>query len=297
MARQYGFACFLDLEEQRTVGSLLLKQHNPATGADAAYTDNLACDIDDPVARQQAPAVLRQGCEIGAQHVLQGFRHRCAVRQMLGADDQGHILHDPVLTVDFFCQPIERPNMASGAGLGESGLGELSQALRGRGEDRFLVDQVVPNLQKSHLGITANPPDIGFDHRARCLFGICAVAAEKERSNRSARGQPLEVPLPWPGKNLIKIVDCENKVALRRREQSEVHQMHVAAGHHLEIGARGICEISRHDCGASPQKRERRSQHTRHPHRHQLFDTGRILCLKNGNRIRSSACGPEFRMG
>ena len=178
-----------------------------------------------------------------------------AVREMLRANDQRHILYDPMLAVDLFCQPIERTNMASGAGLGESGLRELSQALRGRGEDRLLVDQVVPHLQKSHLGIAANPPDIGFDHRARSLLGIGPVAAEKERSNRSARGQPLEVPLPWPGKNLVKIVDCENQVALRRREQAEIHQMHVAAGHHLEIGARGACEISRHDCGASLAKR------------------------------------------
>jgi hypothetical protein len=74
--------------------------------------------------------------------------------------------------------------VASGAGLGESGLGEFSQALRGRGEDRSLVDQVVPNFQESHLGIAANPPDIGFDHRARSLLGINPVAAEKERCNR-----------------------------------------------------------------------------------------------------------------
>ena len=133
----------------------------------------------------------------------------------LRANDQRHILHDPMLTVDLFRQPIERPNMASGAGLGESGLRELSQAPRRRREDRFLVDQVVPDLQKSHLGIAADPPDIGFDHRARRLLGIDPVAAEKERGNRSARGQPLEVPLPRPGKNFIKIVDCENEVALR----------------------------------------------------------------------------------
>ena len=31
MAGQNGFACFLDLEEQRSAGSVLLKQHNPAT--------------------------------------------------------------------------------------------------------------------------------------------------------------------------------------------------------------------------------------------------------------------------
>jgi hypothetical protein len=187
--------------------------------------------------------------------------------------------------------------MASGAGLGESGLGKLSQAPRGRGEDRFLVDQVVPHVQKSHLGIAANPPDIGFEHRARRLLGIKPVAAEKECSNRSARGQPLEVPLPRPGKNLIKIVDCENEVALRRREHPEIHQMHIAAGHHLETSARGICEISRHDCGTSSQKSERRSQHTRHPHRHEFFNAGSILPLKDRNRIGSSAPGPEFRMG
>ena len=144
--------------------------------------------------------------------------------------------------------------MASGASLRESGLGKLSEALRGCGEDRLLVDQVVPDLQKSYLGIAAHPPDIGLDHRVRSLLSIGAVAAEKERSNRSARGQPLEVPLPRPGKNLVKIVDCENQVALRRREQTEIHQMHIAAGHHLDIGARGICEISCHDCGASRKK-------------------------------------------
>jgi hypothetical protein len=53
--------------------------------------------------------------------------------------------------------------------------------------------------------------------------------------------------------------------------------MHIAAGHHLEISAWGICEVSRHDCGASSQKSERRSQHTRHPNRHELWDAGSIL--------------------
>ena len=187
--------------------------------------------------------------------------------------------------------------MASGAGLGECGLGELSQALRGRGEDRPLFDQVVPDFQKSHLGVAANPPDIGFDHRARRLFGISPVATEKERGNRGARGQPLEIPFPRPGKNLVEIVDCENEVALRRREQAEIHQMHIAAGHHLEIGARRVREISRHDRSASPQKRERRSQHTCHSHRHELLDAGGILRLKNRNRVGASARGSEFRMG
>ena len=45
---------------------------------------------------------------------------------MLGANDQRHILYDPMLAVDLFRQSIERPNVASGAGFGESGLGELS---------------------------------------------------------------------------------------------------------------------------------------------------------------------------
>src|SRR4051812_30661080 len=58
MPRQYGFARFLDLQEQGTIGTLLLEQHNPATGADAAHANNLARDVDDPVARQQSPAIL-----------------------------------------------------------------------------------------------------------------------------------------------------------------------------------------------------------------------------------------------
>src|SRR4029077_20007408 len=73
--------------------------------------------------------------------------------------------------------------------------------------------------------------------------------------------------------------------------------MHIAAGHHLEIGTRGVSEISRHDCGASPQESERRSQHTRHPHRHELLNAGSVLCLKDRNRVWTSARAPEFRMG
>ena len=79
--------------------------------------------------------------------------------------------------------------------------------------------------------------------------------------------------------------------------EPKIHQMHIAAGHHLEIGARGFGQISRHDCGASPQKCERRSQHTCHPHWHEFFDAGSILRLKDRNRVGSSARAPEFRMG
>src|SRR3954453_20207694 len=111
--------------------------------------------------------------------------------------------------------------MASGAGFGESSLGELSQALGGGGEDGFLVDQIIPHLQESHLGIPAHPSDICFDNRVRSLLRIAPVAVEKERGNRSACRQPFDVPFPRPGKNLIKIVDCENKVTLRGREQAE----------------------------------------------------------------------------
>src|SRR5438128_595679 len=105
--------------------------------------------------------------------------------------------------------------MASGASLGERGLSELSKARRGGREDRSLVDQVVPHLQKSHLGITAKPSNIALDDRARRLLCISPVAAEKARGNRGARGQPLEVPLPRAGKDLIKIVDRKNEVAFR----------------------------------------------------------------------------------
>ena len=187
--------------------------------------------------------------------------------------------------------------MASGPCLVEGGPGELSHARRGRGEDLSLVDQVVPDFQKSHLGIAADSPDIGFDYRAGRLLGVSPVAADKESGNRGARGQPLDVPLPRPRENLVEIVDCENEVALGRREQAEIHQMHVAAGHHLEISARRVCQIARHDCGASPQESERRGQHTCHPHRHQLLNAGSILRLKDRNRIGSAARATEFRMG
>jgi hypothetical protein len=58
-----------------------------------------------------------------------------------------------------------------------------------RGEDLSLVDQVVRDFQKSHLGIAADSPDIGFDYRAGRLLGVSPVAADKESGN-SRRSRP-----------------------------------------------------------------------------------------------------------
>src|SRR3954451_3183107 len=94
--------------------------------------------------------------------------------------------------------------MASGAGFGESSLGELSQALGGGGEDGFLVDQIIPHLQEPHPGIPAHPSDICFDHRVRSLLAIAPVAVEKERGDRSACRQPFDVPFHGPGRTSSK---------------------------------------------------------------------------------------------
>src|SRR3954447_23264173 len=94
--------------------------------------------------------------------------------------------------------------MASGAGFGESSLGELSQALGGGGEDGFLVDQIIPHLQEPHLGIPAHPSDICFDNRVRSLLGIPPVAVEKERATRSASRQPLMSHSHGPGRTSSK---------------------------------------------------------------------------------------------
>src|SRR4051812_30030018 len=61
---QHRFTGFLDLQKYRAFTSLLLEQHNPAIGADAADANNLARDVNDPVARQQTPSVLGQRSEI-----------------------------------------------------------------------------------------------------------------------------------------------------------------------------------------------------------------------------------------
>ena len=49
------------------------------------------------------------------------------------------------------------------------------------------------------------------------------------RGHHEARGQTLQVPFEWPGRDFVEVVQIEYELALRRRETAEIHQMAVAA--------------------------------------------------------------------
>src|SRR5262245_39790650 len=114
------------------------------------------------------------------------------------AYDQRAILHDPIAAADFLGQPVERNLMPARVRLVEDGMSFAPEARRYGSKDSLLVDQVVPDLEKTHLGISAYPCDIALHRRVRHRLGIAAIAAYEDRGHGCTRREALQIPLPRP---------------------------------------------------------------------------------------------------
>ena len=202
------------------------------------------------------------------------------------AHDQRHFLDDAMLAVDLLGQLLEHLHMPLLAGLGRDPLGAPARLGRQRVHHRPVVDAIVPDLKVAHFGETPDALAVGARDCAGTVGGLVLVAAHEARRHRGTRGQALEIPFPRPGMNLVEIVDREDEVALGGGVDAEVGHVHVAAGVDERADDRGVGKIARHDRGRAAQEGERRSQHARKAHRHQLLDTRDILLLEDRDGIR-----------
>jgi hypothetical protein len=146
--------------------------------------------------------------------------------------------------------------MSLGPRLGDRALGVAPHARRQGIEHALLVDRVVPDLQVAHLGVAPHPPAIALHARRRRLGGLGLVAAHEARCDRGAGGKALEVPFPWPGMDLVEIVDSEHQVALGRGIDAEVGDMHVAARRHRQPRHGRARQIVGHDRRRAAQEGE-----------------------------------------
>jgi hypothetical protein len=160
-------------------------------------------------------------------------------RGLLGlplADDQRRILDDVVLVVDQAGHLLQYLEVGTPPCLGEDLLRAPAEFRREHGEQVLVLDRRIPDVEVTHLGVLAHASAIRAHRRvARCPVQL-AVKAEDAARDHDARHQPLQVPFPRSGKGLVEVVDSEDEISLRRGEDAEVGQVHVAARLHREAG-------------------------------------------------------------
>ena len=142
-------------------------------------------------------------------------------------------------------------------------------------QDRLDVDVVVPDVDRPHPRGAANGLPVGLTAAATISRRTDGLKPMVAPADLEARGQPLHVPFPRPGKRLVEVVDVEDQLPLGRREDAEVRQMGVPAELHGDARSRRRVQIGRHDQRRAAKEREWRDEHPAVPHRDEIAPHGR----------------------
>ena len=144
----------------------------------------------------------------------------------------------------------------------------------------------VVDVQRREIGQPRHLAGIG-EGRAAGRVALHVAEPSDPGRDRAARRQSLDVPLPGPRQRLVEVVDVEGEAAFRGGVGAEVQEVRVAAGLDVETGHRRVREIRRHDDGRAPQESERRLEHPRVAHGHQIRQPGGVRLLEQFDGIGS----------
>ena len=123
---------------------------------------------------------------------------------------------------------------------------------------------------------------------ARCATGSGAEPA-LAAGDLEAGGESLHIPLPRPGRGLVKVVDIEHEAPLRRAKDPEVRKVRVATELHVQPRDRRRGKIRRHRQRGAAEVRKRRQQHSTVPNRDQFPNPALGLALEQLDRITSAS--------
>ena len=251
---EHGGVGFLDLQQQRVRTVAAEHEQDPAAGAHAADTDDLAGHVHEL-------ELLEQGAPVG----FQGLR--------VQVDRFGDLRGEPVPVgvVEQVVDPLEQRRVghdlaAAGHHSGEflEGLQAVAALRLGHGGRQLLafgLGQVVGEvgLDAGHVGLGVPDGEVAqgreVAHRAAVgghggphdggafLAGEPVLPAGDDQAGR----QPFDVPFPRAGQRLVEVVDVEHQVAFGRGEQPEVEHVRVPAQLRPDPGLRGRGQVAGHD--------------------------------------------------
>ena len=188
-------------------------------------------------------------------------------------DERRVVLDDELIAAAFH----QLGEIAFGDAL-RSGLGEASAQPRrafdvgSRCQNGVHVDARVPDVQCTHVGILRDPLAIRTRASQRGIALVGGGESVRPRSEREARREPLDIPLPRARQRLVEIVDVEDLAPFRRREAAEVHQVAIAARLHANARVRRGRKVGGHVERRTSVEREGRHRHAPVADRNQLGD-------------------------
>ena len=233
--RQHRCLSLLGLQEERIGPVTAEHQQDPRSRADTAHPDDLAGRVDHPEVLEEVAAIGLERAPVSAQHDSQKLHDLVEIHprgDVLDRLDERRVADDATLAVDDVGQLVECLRAVAGASLGHVRVGSLAgngvHPLAQLLHHRLDVDVGVPHRQVGHLGELAHRRPIRAQDAQEHLLAILGRIAVLAPGDGEAGREPLDVPLPRPGKGLVEVVDVEDQPALRRGERTEVHQVRVA---------------------------------------------------------------------
>ena len=270
MRREHRGRRLLDLEEEGVLAvgaGRVLEQDDEGAGADAADTDDLEADVDEPVPLEQGAPVILQGAAIGPKGALHGDRD---VVGQLDTGEEGRLVDDPVPAVHLLGQLRERLQVILRPRLGEARLRTRAELGGEPVEHRLDVEPRVPHVERVHLGEARDRVPVRLDRVEDGLARLLRLEPAVPARNGKARREPLDVPFPGSRERLVEVVDVEDDVALGRREDAEVREVAITAGLNVDPGRGRRGEVAGHDDRGAAQERERRRDHPPVPDRQEV---------------------------
>ena len=173
------------------------------------------------------------------------------------------------------------------AGARDEGLGALADVRREGSQHLVDAEVRVPQLEVAHRRVLGHLEAIGTQRAPDRVHADRVAATEVPRRDHRAGSHALDVPLPGPRVRLVEVVHAEDEVALLRPEQTEVHDVAIAAGLDGDAGHRRRGQVVGHHGGRAAQEREGRGRHAAHADGHQLGHP----------RVRSGARGARWDRG
>ncbi len=198
-------------------------------------------EVDGSVPADDLGAVRRQRAHVALEEVGEPFGTD-VVDRVGEWHDQRWLGNDPSPAVDQVGQLLESADAVLSRGLVDRLAVALAKLLV-LVEQCLDIDPEVADIQGTGGQRGGEYPSIAGDGGLRRRTDLLALELVAPAGDGDAGDEPLEVPLEWPRRRLVEVVDIEDEAAVGSVEQTEVRQVGITAQLDPEIRRRGSGEV------------------------------------------------------